>query len=76
MFNGAPCPMAPWEKGWGVAARRIASSLLCHGYVRELASALVEEWSNISQQGLANLLQSMKMRCTLELKADGGHTTN
>uniref|UniRef100_A0A8C9ZEV4 Uncharacterized protein n=1 Tax=Sander lucioperca TaxID=283035 RepID=A0A8C9ZEV4_SANLU len=31
----------------------------------ELAGALVEEWGNISQQELANLVQSMRRRCTI-----------
>ncbi len=35
---------------------------------------LVEEWSNILQQELANLAQFMRMRCTEVLKAAGGHT--
>uniref|UniRef100_A0AAZ3R2B2 Uncharacterized protein n=1 Tax=Oncorhynchus tshawytscha TaxID=74940 RepID=A0AAZ3R2B2_ONCTS len=42
--------------------------------VRELAGALVEEWGNISQDELANLVQSMKRRCTAVLNAAGGHT--
>ena len=42
--------------------------------VRELAGALVEEWGNISQQELANLVQSMRRRCTAVLNAAGGHT--
>jgi hypothetical protein len=37
--------------------------------VRELAGALVEEWSNISQPELANLVQSMRRRCTAVLNA-------
>lgn len=41
--------------------------------VWELPSALVEEWSNILQQELADLLRSVKMRCTIILKAARGH---
>ena len=37
--------------------------------VRELADALVEEWGNISQQERANLVQSMRRRCTAVLNA-------
>lgn len=33
------------------------------------------EWSNISQQELANLAHFMKMGCTVDLKAAGGHNT-
>ena len=42
--------------------------------VQELAGALVEEWGNISQQERANLVQSMRKRCTAVLNAAGGHT--
>jgi NAD dependent epimerase/dehydratase family enzyme len=42
--------------------------------VREFTGALVEEWDNISQQELANLVQSMRRRCTAVLNAAGGHT--
>ena len=42
--------------------------------VRELAGALVEESGNISQQELANLVQSMRRRCTAGLNAAGVHT--
>ena len=38
------------------------------------AGALVEEWGNISQQELANLVQSMRRRCTAVLNAAHGHT--
>ena len=41
--------------------------------IRELAGALVEEWGNIWQQELANLVQSMRW-CTAVLNAAGGHT--
>ena len=41
---------------------------------RELASALVEEWGNISQQELADVVQYMRRRCTAVLNAAGGHT--
>jgi transposase len=52
---------------WRVRARDIPPI-----NVRELAGALVEEWGNISQQELANLVQSMR-RCTAVLNAAGGH---
>ena len=34
----------------------------------------MEEWGNISQLELANLVQSMRRRCTAVLNAAGGHT--
>ena len=57
------------EHVWDLLDRAIP-----HRNVRELAGALVEEWGNISQQELANLLQSMRRRCTAVLNAAGGHT--
>ena len=54
---------------WRVRARAIPSR-----NVLELAGALAEEWGNISQQELANLVQSMRRRCTAVLNAAGGHT--
>ena len=42
--------------------------------VQELARAVVEEWGNISQSELANLVQSMRRRCAAVLNAAGGHT--
>ena len=35
---------------------------------------LVEEWGNISQQEQANLVKSMRRRCTAVLNAAGSHT--
>ena len=52
----------PFEHVWDLLDRRVR------------VSALVEEWGNISQQELANLVQSMRRRCTAVLNAAGGHT--
>jgi transposase len=41
--------------------------------VWKLSGALVEEWGNISQQELANMVQSIR-RCTAVLNAADGHT--
>jgi hypothetical protein len=49
---------------WRVRARAIPPR-----NIPELAGALVEEWGNISQQELANLVQSVRRRCTAVLNA-------
>ena len=54
---------------WRVRARAIPPI-----NVRELAGALVEECGNTSQQELANLVQTMRRRCTEVINAAGGHT--
>ena len=56
--------LKPIEHIWDIPPRN----------VWELAGALVEEWGNISQQELTNLVQSMRRRCTAILNAAGGHT--
>jgi hypothetical protein len=54
-----------WIGGWGLGSFPPRN-------VREFAGALVEEWDNVSQQELANLVQSSR-RCTAVLNAAGGH---
>uniref|UniRef100_A0A8C7DNR2 Transposable element Tc1 transposase n=1 Tax=Oncorhynchus kisutch TaxID=8019 RepID=A0A8C7DNR2_ONCKI len=63
----------PIEHVWDLLDRRVRARAIPPRNVRELAGALVEEWSNISQQELANLVQSMRRRCTAVLNAAGGH---
>uniref|UniRef100_A0A4W5N2G4 Tc1-like transposase DDE domain-containing protein n=1 Tax=Hucho hucho TaxID=62062 RepID=A0A4W5N2G4_9TELE len=62
------------EHVWDLLDRRVRPRAIPPRNVRELAGALVEEWGNISQQELANLVQSMIRRCTAVLNAAGGHT--
>uniref|UniRef100_A0AAZ3PBB4 Tc1-like transposase DDE domain-containing protein n=1 Tax=Oncorhynchus tshawytscha TaxID=74940 RepID=A0AAZ3PBB4_ONCTS len=60
----------PIEHFWDLLDRRAIPPRI----VRELAGAMVVEWGNISQQELANLVQSIRRRCTAVLNAAGGHT--
>uniref|UniRef100_A0A8C7K8B0 Transposase n=1 Tax=Oncorhynchus kisutch TaxID=8019 RepID=A0A8C7K8B0_ONCKI len=64
----------PIEHVWDLLDRRVRARAIPPRNVQELASALVEEWGSISQQELANLIQSMRRRCTALLNAAGGHT--
>jgi transposase len=64
----------PIEHVWDLLDRRVRARTIPHRYVRELACVLVEEWGNISHAELANLVQSMRGRCTAVLIAAGGHT--
>ena len=66
--------MASEEHIWDLLDRRVSARAIPPRNVLELVGALVEEWGNISQQELANLVQSMRRRCTAELNAAGGHT--
>uniref|UniRef100_A0A4W5MPX7 Tc1-like transposase DDE domain-containing protein n=1 Tax=Hucho hucho TaxID=62062 RepID=A0A4W5MPX7_9TELE len=66
----------PIEHVWDLLDRRVRARAraIPPRNVWELAGALVEEWGNISQQELANLVQSMRRRCTAVLNAAVGHT--
>ena len=64
----------PIEHVWDLLDRRVRARDIPPRNVQEHAGALVEEWGNISQQDLANLVQSMRRRCTAVLNAAGGHT--
>jgi transposase len=62
------------EHVWDLLDQRVRARAIPPRNVWELAGALVEEWDNISQQELANLVQSTRRRCTAVLNAAGGHT--
>uniref|UniRef100_A0AAZ3R6C5 Tc1-like transposase DDE domain-containing protein n=2 Tax=Oncorhynchus tshawytscha TaxID=74940 RepID=A0AAZ3R6C5_ONCTS len=62
----------PIEHVWDLLDR--SARVIPPRNVRELAGVLVEEWGNISQHELANLMQSMRRKCTAVLNAAGGHT--
>jgi transposase len=64
----------PNEHVWDLLDWRVRARAIPPRNVRELAGALLEEWGNISLQELANLVQSMRRKCTAVLKAAGGHT--
>jgi transposase len=64
----------PIEHVWDLLDRRVGARAISPSNVQELAGALVEEWGNISQQELVNLVQSIRRRCTAVLDAAGGHT--
>ena len=64
----------PIEHVWNLLDWRVRATAIPPRNVRELAEALVEEWGNISQQELENMVQSMRRRCTAVLNATGGHT--
>uniref|UniRef100_A0AAZ3SVG6 Tc1-like transposase DDE domain-containing protein n=1 Tax=Oncorhynchus tshawytscha TaxID=74940 RepID=A0AAZ3SVG6_ONCTS len=61
----------PIEHIWDLLDQRVRA--IPPRNVWELAGALVEEWGNISQQELANLVYSVR-RCTAVINAAGGHT--
>lgn len=63
----------PIEHVWDLLDQRVRARAIPPRNVQELSGSLVEEWGNISHQDLANLVQSMRRRCTAVLNAAGGH---
>ena len=54
----------PIEHVWDLLDRRVRARAIPLRNVRKLEGALVEEWGDISQQELANLVQSTRRRCS------------
>ena len=61
------------EHVWDLLDRRVRVRAIPPRNVWELAGALVEDWGNISQQELSNLVQSTRRRCTAVLSIWRGH---
>uniref|UniRef100_A0A674F714 Tc1-like transposase DDE domain-containing protein n=1 Tax=Salmo trutta TaxID=8032 RepID=A0A674F714_SALTR len=74
LWPGKSPDLNPIEHIWDLLDRRVRVRAIPPRNVRKLAGSLVEEWGNISQQKLANLVQSMRRRCSAVLNAAGGHT--
>ena len=66
--------MSPIEHAWNELARRISARRQPPRNVNELTNALINEWNNIPQQVMANLVLSMRRRCTACTVANGSYT--
>lgn len=66
--------MSPIEHLWDVLDRRVRDRVPVPENVRQLRGALQEEWDNIPQATIDNLILSMRRRCTALREANGGHT--
>lgn len=65
----------PIEHAWDMLGRRIAARHPPPNTVQALRDALVEEWPNIPQHSLRQLILSMPRRCQECIQARGGHTS-
>lgn len=65
----------PIEHLWAELERRIQKRDVRPKNKTELMEALVEEWSQISPDVTAKLVDSMPKRCKAVLQAKGGHTS-
>ena len=66
--------MSPIEHLWDELDRRVRARRQPLRNVNELTNALINEWNNIPQQVIANLVLSMRRRCTACIAANGSYT--
>jgi transposase len=64
----------PIEHLWGELDRRVRRRDNPPSSVLELEQALLQEWNNIPQMTVNNLIKSMTRRVQSALDANGGHT--
>ena len=65
--------MSPIEHLWDELDRRVSVRRQPLRNVNELTNALINEWNNIPQQVIANLVLSMRRRCTACIAANGSY---
>ncbi len=66
--------MSPIEHVWDALDRRIRQRVPVPANIQQLYTAFEEEWTNIPQATINNLINSMRRRCVALRKANGGHT--
>ena len=66
--------MSPIEHVWDELTRRIHARPQVPRNVNQLRNALIHEWNNMPQQFVANLVLSMRRRCTACIAANGSYT--
>ena len=64
----------PIEHLWDNLDTRVRQRQNPPGNVNELRDALLEEWNNIPQAQINNLIHSMRRRCQAVSNARSGHT--
>ena len=62
------------ENMWNVVYRQVSASANTPRSVQELEIAVVQAWTNVPQQQIRTLVQSMPIRCRECLDSRGGHT--
>ncbi|GFS91479.1 transposable element Tcb1 transposase [Trichonephila clavipes] len=65
----------PIEHVWDMLDRRIAARQPPPTCLPELRRALLDEWCNIPQDQIDNLILSMPMRCKACIASSGKHTS-
>lgn len=66
--------MNPIEHLWDILGRRLRSRIAAPASLYELRAALLEEWENIPQEVIQQLIGSMGRRIQALIRARGGNT--
>ncbi len=66
--------MSPIEHVWDALDRHIRHRVPVPDNIQQLRTTIEEEWTNIPQATINNLINSMQRRCVALHKANGGHT--
>ncbi|KAL0187120.1 hypothetical protein M9458_018790 [Cirrhinus mrigala] len=66
--------MSPIEHVWDALDRRIQQRVPVPGNIQHLRTATEEEWTNIPQATVNNLINSMRRSCVALCEANRGHT--
>ncbi|KAL0179044.1 hypothetical protein M9458_024486, partial [Cirrhinus mrigala] len=66
--------MSPMEHVWDALDRRIRQCVPVPANIQQLHTPIEEEWTNIPQATINNLINSMRRRCVALREANGGHT--
>ena len=66
--------LSPIEHIWDILDRRVRHRVPLPANIGQLRDALAEEWENIPQVTIDNLVHSMRRRCLAVQQANGGHT--
>ncbi len=66
--------MSPIEHVWDVLDRRLWQRVPVPANIQQLRTAINEEWTNIPQATIKNLINSMRRRCVALRETNGGHT--
>ncbi len=66
--------MSPIEHVWDAQDRRIRQLVPVPANIQQLRTAIEEEWTNILQATINNLVNSMRRRCVALRELNGGHT--
>ncbi len=59
---------------WDALDQHIRQRVPAPANIQELCTAIEEEWTNIPQATINNLINSMRRRCVALCEANGGHT--